>query len=150
MKITVTKLVEFEAKFLKVDAGVRYWQDTDVNGKPDIDLHEREGVGKPIIPCAVQIKKEPESCIYSDHYRWRPLIDIETGKVVNWEQGMTASIHYKVCDDFSCDILDENKNVVTSYEGYVPSVMCPKEDGYGDYIIMDIDENGFIQGWKKN
>lgn len=27
--------------------------------------------------------------------------------------------------------------------------MCPKENGYGDYIIMNIDENGFIQGWEK-
>lgn len=27
--------------------------------------------------------------------------------------------------------------------------MCPADEGYGDYIIMNIDENGFIQGWKK-
>ena len=27
--------------------------------------------------------------------------------------------------------------------------MCPADDGYGDYIIMNIDENGFIQGWNK-
>jgi len=25
--------------------------------------------------------------------------------------------------------------------------MCPKDSGYGDYIIMDIDKNGFIQNW---
>lgn len=40
-------------------------------------------------------------------------------------------------------------NVIKSYDGYVPEVMCPKDNGYGDYIIMDIDENGFIQGWNK-
>jgi hypothetical protein len=25
--------------------------------------------------------------------------------------------------------------------------MYPKENGYGDYIIMDVDENGMIQDW---
>ena len=27
--------------------------------------------------------------------------------------------------------------------------MCPADEGYGDYIIMNIDENGFIKGWSK-
>ena len=40
-------------------------------------------------------------------------------------------------------------DVIESYDGYVPKVMCPVDEGYGDYIIMDIDENGFIQDWNK-
>lgn len=63
--------------------------------------------------------------------------------------GFNADVHYKVCDDFQCDILDKDMDVIESYDGYVPKVMCPKDNGYGDYIIMDIDENGFIQGWNK-
>ena len=149
MKITILKPVDFEAKFLKVDAGVRYWEDAEVNGVRDIDLYESKGAGKPLMPCAVQIKDKPEECIYSDHYLWRPLIDIETGQIVNWEKGFDANVHYKVCDNFQCEILDADKNVIASYDGYVPSVMCPEDEGYGDYIIMDIDENGFIQGWNK-
>lgn len=27
--------------------------------------------------------------------------------------------------------------------------MSPKENGYGDYIIMDVDENGVIEYWNK-
>lgn len=43
---------------------------------------------------------------------------------------------------------DENGLVVLSLEdGYVPDTLCPKESGYGDYIIMDIDENGMISDW---
>ena len=43
---------------------------------------------------------------------------------------------------------DENGEVVLSAEDeYVPSTLCPKESGYGDYIIMDIDENGMIADW---
>jgi hypothetical protein len=26
--------------------------------------------------------------------------------------------------------------------------MCPKENGYGDYVIMDIDREGKIANWK--
>lgn len=68
---------------------------------------------------------------------------------MNCEKGFTADVHYKVCDDFQCDILDKDMDVIESYDGYVPKVMCPVDEGYGDYIIMDIDENGFIQDWNK-
>ena len=35
MKITINKPTEFEAIYLKVDAGVRYWDDATVNGEYD-------------------------------------------------------------------------------------------------------------------
>lgn len=54
-----------------------------------------------------------------------------------------------MCDDFICDITDEDHIAIASYDGYVPKIMCPADEGYGDYIIMNIDENGFIQGWEK-
>lgn len=60
MKITINKPTEFEAVYLKVDAGVRYWEDAIVNGIRDIDLYESNGIGSPLIPCAVQIKEEPD------------------------------------------------------------------------------------------
>ena len=78
MKITINKPTEFEAVYLKVDAGVRYWEDAEVNGVRDIDLCESKGIGKPLIPCAVQIKEEADYNIYSDHYRWRPIIAMKT------------------------------------------------------------------------
>lgn len=141
MKITINKPTEFEAKFLKVDAGVRYWEDAEVNGVSDSE-------NPPTIPCAEFIG-DKNHILIGQNYRWRPLIDIETGQIINWEKGFDADVHYKVCDDFLCDILDADKDVIASYDGYVPSVMCPKDNGYGDYIIMDIDENGKIEDWDK-
>ena len=126
MKLTINKPTDFEAIYLKVDAGVRYWNDTKVNGVYD-----------------------QRSTLRGYNWRWRPLIDIDLGKIVSWKQGVTANVHYKVCDDFQCDILDGNKEIITSCNGYVPDVMCPADEGYGDYIIMDIDEDGFIQNWNK-
>lgn len=146
MKITINKPTDFEAKFLKVDAGVRYWEDTKVNGVYDTDCEDTNE--SPTIPCAEFIG-EQELILNGYNWRWRPLIDIENGQIVNWKQGTTANVHYKVCDDFSCELLDAGENTIISYNDYVPSVMCPAEDGFGDYIIMNIDENGFIQDWNK-
>lgn len=146
MKITINKPAEFEAVYLKVDAGVRYWEDGRINGKEDTDCEEADC--PPCMPC-VEFVGCDKRFLRSKNWRWRPIIEIETGRIVNWKQGITAEIHYKVCDDFECDILDENKHQIISYEGYVPKIMCPKDSGFGDYIIMDIDENGFIKGWEK-
>lgn len=126
---------------------VRYWCDACVNGVEDIDFCETKGNGYPLIPCAVQLFKEPTNVIYSDHWRWQPIINIEKGQITNWQQGVRASVYYKVCDGFDCLFVGLNDEVIAEYEGYVPSFMCPKEDGYGDYIIMDIDENGYIKNW---
>lgn len=147
MKITINKSIEFEVRFLKVDAGVRYWEDSDINDQPDNDCEESELT--PRMPCASHIDDQ-DRILRGANWRWRPIIDIETGQIINWTQGVKARIHYKVCDDFVCDILDANNDVIDSYDGYVPRIMCPADEGYGDYIIMNINENGFIQGWRGN
>lgn len=128
MKVELTIKREFEVKYLQVEAGVRYWEDTSVNGKEDTEDGKN-------IPC-----KKGDA--------WCPLIDIETGKILNWEQGTTADLLYKVCDDGRYRILDENQALIKEIDSYVIKMLCPKENGYGDYIIMDIDENGQIANWK--
>lgn len=125
VELTITK--EFEVKYLQVEAGVRYWEDATVNGTED-------ETGE-LIPCKVGDL-------------WKPFIEIETGKILNWVEGTKASIHYKVCDAGIYRLLDDAKSIVKEIDGYVPSLMSPKESGYGDYIIMDIDETGQIANWK--
>lgn len=44
-------------------------------------------------------------------------------------------------------MLDVDGNVVKAIEGYVPSIMCPEGDGFGDYVIMEIAEDGSIANW---
>lgn len=127
MKVKVTKQIEVNAVYLRASCGVRYWEDSIVNGVEDED-------GK-LIPCKV-----------GD--RWKPLIELETGTILNWEQGVKAEIHYKVVDDGQYYLLDENKDEIIMKDGYVPHIMSPKENGYGDYVIMDVDENGVIANWK--
>lgn len=148
MKVTLKIKKEFDAKFIKVDAGVRYWQDAEVNGNDDIDFTETNGIGAPAIPCAVRVKEEPQEHLLSDHYRWQPVIDIEEGRILDWPKGVTANVHYKICDNGTYEILDAEKNVIASADSYVPDVLCPAEEGYGDYIIMTVLEDGTIEDWK--
>lgn len=131
MEIKLTIKRKFDVKTLKVSAGVRYWEDAKVNGVVDT-----EGT---LIP-------------FRDGDYWCPEIDIETGIIKDWPQGITASLHYKVCDDCQWKLLDENGFVVhdseTNNSCYVPKTLSPKENGFGDYIIMDIGVDGQIGHWK--
>jgi hypothetical protein len=127
MKFTKKVKKVFKVKYLKAKVGARYWDDSKVNGVED-------EIGS-LIPCRV-----------GDY--WEPLIDLETGKIINWNCGVEAEIHYKSCDNNTFQLLDEDENIVAEIEGYVIDMMCPKEEGYGDYVIMSIDSNGLICDWK--
>jgi hypothetical protein len=128
MRITVKIEAEVDIKTLHVFAFVRYWEDAEVNGEAD-----NEG---DFIPC-----KRGEM--------WCPVIDLDRGKIINWEQGKSADIHYKVCDAGTYELYDEMGKLFVKRENcYVPRILCPKQNGYGDYIIMKVDENGFIANFK--
>lgn len=128
MKTEIKIKKEVELKTLIVHAGVRYWEDSEVNGQEDTDGD--------LIPCRVGDT-------------WKPIIDIDTGIITNWKKGTTAKVHYKVCDCCGWDLLDDKGNILLSNEdGYVPDTLCPADSGYGDYIIMSIDENGKIEDWE--
>ena len=128
MKFAMMVKAELEAIYIKAECGVRYWEDGTLNGKDDED-------GK--MPCR-------------DGDLWCPTIEIETGMIVNWAFGNTAQIHYKCCDAGTYALLDSGMNVLTEVSGYVPKAMCVGDNGYGDYVIMEIDESGHIEGWNPN
>lgn len=127
MELTILKKMTLNAHTLHVNAGVRYWEDSTINGVTD-----EEGT---LTPCR-------------DGDYWKPIIDIDKGVIVNWEKGKKADIHFKVVDDGTYTVKDEKGETITEKEGYVPDIMCPAENGYGDYIIMNIDENGVIDKWE--
>lgn len=126
IQIEVTRTENVAVKYLKVEAGVRYWEDAKVNGVEDED--------GALIPCR-----------NSD--TWAPVIDLETGIIQDWPANTLASIHYKVCDDGRYALLDAERVEVKAIDGYVPSIMCPGDSGYGDYIIMTVGPDGAIQNF---
>ena len=116
-----------EPKYLKAECGVRYWEDATVNGVEDEDGSR--------IP-------------FRSGDAWRPLIDLETGAIVDWPSGVTADIHYKVCDDGRYALLDADHHPLRDIDGYVPGMLSPGGSGYGDYVIMKVDGEGRIENWR--
>ena len=116
-------------KYLHVFAKVRYFEDAWVNDVRDDEIR--------LMPF---IKDEV----------WQPVIDIEKGLIIDWPPNINSDIHYKVCDEGRYTITDEYGNILFSIDGYVPKTMSPKEPGFGDYIIMDVNEEGYIKNWMFN
>lgn len=132
MKVKMNPSTEVEISYIRINAYISYWEDAFVNGVED-------DYENPSMPCV-----NPEK------YYWQPFINIETGLIENWQKGVTASTNYKVSDEFECEFLDKEKKIVKSYGGYVPEFMYPNKKGFGDYIILNIDEDGYIQNWDKD
>lgn len=126
-EITITERVTKTVKYLQADCGVRYFEDGIVNGEPDSDENPR-------MP-------------FASGEGWRPLIDLDSGSIVGWPGGVTAETHYKVCDAGRYTLLDADRNAVMVRDSYVPTIMCPEGNGYGDYVIMKIGPDGKIANW---
>lgn len=132
-KIKIEKTIDFATAECQIFA--RYWEDSEINGVED-------DAENPKMPCVYEV----------DHFyygkkqlAWCPIIDLDNGRILNWSKGNVAKMHYKSCDENVVVIKDRDGNEVQDYTGYVPNFLDPYHDGYGDYVIMDIDENGFIK-----
>jgi hypothetical protein len=126
-QFTITKKAEVAVTKIRASFGVRYWEDATVNGQEDED--------GTLIPLRA-----------GD--RWVIEVDLASGKIANWPEGVQADTHYKVCDDGEYQLIDVRGDVVATYDTYVPGMFAPLDDGFGDYVILNIDGTGQIKGWK--
>ncbi len=125
MKVQMQYTKEVEINYLDAQLGVRYWEDAKVNGVEDENGD--------LIPCR-------------SGDIWDIRINVDTGQIDDWPEDTTAQIHYKVCDAGVYSLVsgdDEVKRI----EGYVPSCLSPGGNGYGDYVIMNVDQHGYIDNW---
>lgn len=146
MKVKIKIIKQVDAKFLLLDAGVRFWEDGDINGEPDSDT-------EPKMPFAMKVKvpnHNPWKPEMVDGYKWQPMIDIDHGIIVGWPEDIEADIHYKVCDECHITIIDKDNNEIYNEETYVPQALCIGERSGGDYIIMHIEKGGKITDWNTN
>ena len=118
-----------QATYLEVCATARFWEDATVNGVEDTD-----GTLMPM----------------RENEHWRPVIRLADGALMNWPQGTTAHIYYKVCDEGEYWLLDDaQKRVAKWSDCYVPDAfLCQSHDGFGDYIRLKIGADGQIEEWR--
>lgn len=122
MKFLKREYVEYNVTRLLVNIAPRYWEDATINGVEDTDGD--------LVPF-----RTGDALIFT--------IDLETGTVINWPEGTTANMYYKVCDAGVYSLIDEAHGVVCQKDGYVPAMIGE----YGDYIKLEIDEDGKITHW---
>lgn len=149
MEVYISKPVKYDIKTIVVKAVVRYPEDAEfIEEKLDdqnipYNNYINDDEENPKMPF---VETEYDNYGRKKFY-WQPTIDLENGRILSWPEGVKAHVFYKVCDEFECTIYDRSGNEVLNYEGYVPDFMAIEDEGYGDYIDMIVDENGYINDW---
>lgn len=118
------------ATHLEVDIHAPYWEDAMVGGVDDVDgslIPGRQGDN------------------------WKVRIDLEAGRIESWPAGTTALIQYKVRDEGLYWLTDAKGQRLAKWHGYyVPNAfLCHGDNGFGDYIILDVDAAGLIKGYER-
>lgn len=102
------KLIEnVNLKYFELNVWPRYTEDAEINGEDDKEMENN-----PQMPFLIKEGSE---------YRWNIIIDIETGSVVDWPKGVTADVHYKVCDEGEYSLLDSEKKY-----NYIKRMLCTR------------------------
>jgi hypothetical protein len=147
-KVTVTQQV----RYLKATMGVRYYVDCEYstdNGKTwnknFEDTEEESERIKKLTPCVVK-----NDIGYGTNDYLEIIIDLNSGKVLNWKDGFCLKTHYKVCDDGEYIFLDKDTeevvNISKEYnQYYVPDFLSLEDEGYGDYVYLNINGDGTIE-----
>ena len=148
MKLNVTKEVETKGWFLRAFLGdiAEWWYEEpfEFNGKEYTSIDDLE-------------KDYPNLVgVQPPYYRLDPkegtktiklCIDLETGKVLNWPEGVNFDFNgYRLVDRGRYEICDENGEVQVGYTGYVPRFLEIDDSGYGDYIQFHIIGDK-VYGW---
>lgn len=154
MKINRMMKAEQDIRYLKATMGVRYWVDCDYsedNGNTWVcgcqlkdTINESERIMN-ITPCVVF-----KNIGYDDSNYLELIIDLEEGKVLNWPKDFCIHTYYKVCDDGEYSFLDDNMNEIVNITNeydqyYVPDFLAIEDFGYGDYVCININGDGYIE-----
>ena len=152
MKINRRTTITQNVKYLKATLGVRYWCDCEysTDGEnyidPCVDDTEEESENmKKMTPLVVN-----KDIGYKTSDYWEIIIDIDNGKILYWPKNFWLNTHYKICDDGEYVFLDEEGkevvNITKEYEQYyVPDFISLEDEGYGDYVYLNIDGDGNIE-----
>lgn len=117
-----------QATHIEVEAEVRYWEDAIVN----------------------DVKDDDGSRIFGrDGDLWKIQIDLASGRIEDWPEGVEARIHYKVCDAGEYWLTDAASHRIAKWRGhYVPSrFLCHGGNRHSDYIIMNVSAGGVITSY---
>lgn len=118
MKLSVLRPVEVDVDAIRVSVPIRYDEDLEELGENSLGMF--------VTDRTLRVELELD------------------GQVRDWPGG-AAYIHTKVVDQGTYELLSGSVVVATISEDYVPS--CLPGEHHGDYLILDIAEDGTITNW---
>ena len=145
------------------DIDVRYYVDCSFskdNGKTwenDFD-EDAEDYVKSQLPCMKTVTYKHKGIwnkveTIMERQDWCPVIDVNEGKVLDWPENFVLVTHFKICDQgvYVYSNYDETQQIVSTdcEEYYVPDWFCDWDNGYGDYMFIQINGDGTIENWDK-
>jgi hypothetical protein len=102
-----------------------------------------------IVPIRYGDEEMPFDFPFRNNDTWRVDVDIETGVIKDWKQGVSAELKLKVVDGGCYYVMDAaGETVFEIEEDYVPHGLIPGR--WGDYIDLSIDADGRIKNWHTN
>ena len=141
MKFIIQKPIEIDIKFLDVYFGEYvYPEDIEYNNDNFETIEE-------FLDKYPQFKNNPGDFNCAQFFL---RIDIETGKVVNFpENGIPMYLtNVKIVDSGTYILKDSNLKDISVHEGYVPACLSIEEEGFGDYVEIIINKDGYINDWE--
>lgn len=76
---------------------------------------------------------------------WHVDIDRATGRIAGWPKGVTAKTYYKSVDENEVILIGQDGETIVNYDGYVPKFLSIYDNGYGDYVMVEIEPDGHIK-----
>lgn len=152
MEIKRRLIIKQNIKYLSAKIGVRYWVDCKYskdNGETWIDPDDNDEEEKAVVDDLKEIIV-PENQRWGLVNYWKLEVNLDTGKVINWPRGLCIHTYFKVCDDGEYVFLDgegkEVVNITKEYDQYyVPDFLALEDEGYGDYVYLNINGEGKIE-----
>ena len=149
MKVKVKRLQEIELSYLKAKMGIRYfigYEYSEDNGKTWVKAEEDDD--------ETDKKFREHLPLVDDENYWTIHIDLVNGKVLDWPKDFCVRTYFKICDDGEYSFLDELGeeiiNLTKEYDQYyVPIFLSLEDDGYGDYVYININGDGSIEHFNK-
>ena len=127
MKVRILTPTVADIKYLKAVIDNPYYEDFEVNDKE------------------IESWDELPSCMKGADGDIEFAVDIETGKILGWEEGTTFVACSKVRDSGTYWLMDgDYDRAIPSLNRYVPCMLDTRGDGFGDYMQFTVDTHGYI------
>lgn len=134
MQLTINRSQIVDIKYIRAEGAFYHLDDCDVDDpNKNVDWYN--------LPFVKEVNKETGSGSID------MTINIDTGKILIDNSDYTFNIYYKTVDNLEYTCYNKDWNIVGKFRDYTPLLFSQYENGFGDYMGLNVGYNGRIEGW---